>query len=124
MKKNIISILLVAGLWISLWGYFYWSVLEMTNLTFMVGLTSLTLFVVLKIIQSGFFELFFKGMRQLNDFVFRKSNAHTRVENQLKKDAQLQEFKKSTYNWFLNLTFALALVSLAMSLLGMFLFYA
>lgn len=107
-----------------LWRYFYWSVTEMTNITFMVGLISLTLFVVLKIIQSGFFDFFFKGIRQVNRFVFRKSNAETRIENQLKNDTQLQKFKEDTYNWFLKYTFALAFVSLAMSLLGMFLYNA
>lgn len=84
---------------------------------------SLTLFVILKIIQSGFFKLFASGIGQLGSFIFRKSNAQIRTENQLKEDRQLQEFKWTTYNWFLTITLVTAIGSLAMSLLGLVLFY-
>lgn len=90
----------------------------------MIGLISLTFFVVLKIIQSGFFDLFFTSMHQLKSFIFRKSKAETRIEKQLSEDIQLQEFKKRAYGWSLTITLTVALSSLVMSLLGLVLFYA
>ncbi len=93
----------------------------MTNIAFMFGLLSLTFFVILKIIQSGFFDLFFTSMRQFKGFIFRKSNAENRIEKQLSEDIQLQEFKKSAYKWSLAITLTVALSSFIMSLLGLFL---
>ncbi|EGQ20608.1 hypothetical protein HMPREF9372_3515 [Sporosarcina newyorkensis 2681] len=96
----------------------------MTNVTFLIGLISLTSFVILKIIQSGFFDLFFTGMYQIKRFIFRKSNTETRIENQLSEDFQLQKFKKGAYEWTLAISLTIALSSLVMSLLGLILFYA
>lgn len=123
MKKYIVSTLLLIGFWISIWVLFSWSVLDMTNRTFMVGLISLTIFVILKILQSGFLNLFLGGMRQLKNVIIRKSNAQTRTEDQLKDDVQLEEFKRNTYDWFLKITLMTAMASLVMSLFGLVLFY-
>ncbi|GKV67457.1 MULTISPECIES: DUF3899 domain-containing protein [unclassified Sporosarcina] len=116
MKNYSVSALLLVALYAFFWGYFSWSIVDLINLSFMIGLISLLLFVILKIIRSGFFDLFITSMHQFKSFIFRKSNAEIRIEKKLSEDIQLQEFKERAYESSHSILLAIAVTSLAVSL--------
>lgn len=81
------------------------------------------IYVILKIIQSGFLNLFLDGVQRLKSFLFRSPNAAVEIEQQLKEDVKLQQFKNQAYEWSLVMLFAIGLSSLFMSSIGLVLFY-
>lgn len=62
-------------------------------------------------------------MQRVKGFLFRRSNVAAEIDEQLNEDVQLQQFKERTYGRSLMMTLAVALSSLAMSLIGLVLFY-
>lgn len=92
MKKHILSTTVLTFLWIVLSYIQNWHMKEIMNITFMVGLISLTIFVLIHVVQSGFLDLLLNGFKRLGRLMLSKSNAMKRADEQASRDKELQNF--------------------------------
>ncbi|KAB2336661.1 DUF3899 domain-containing protein [Cytobacillus depressus] len=123
MKTKFIFPLLILITWLGLIVAFQWSLIEWINITFLVGLLSLLAFTLVKITETGFFQLFTSGFKKINITLIPKSRSHQRIDDQLNNDPNLQQFKKNYLNFLNNITFKLSITTMLLSLIGLIIFY-
>lgn len=90
----VIPMALSAMILVLCYGLGGFGLIHMVNTAFYWGLISLTIGTFLHIIQTGFFQLFTSGFKQLK----RRTRSAERVEQQLKEDRQLQNWKRGFLN--------------------------
>ncbi|AQQ54592.1 DUF3899 domain-containing protein [Planococcus lenghuensis] len=123
MKKVSFLYLFFVLVWAGIVIRLQWSALEVINGAFMVGLITAIIAASIKIMQSGFLELFLDGFQRLGQAVTGRSNAMERADEQLKQDASLQEFKRSMGDWLFHTVVACSIVSFALSIAGLWMYY-
>lgn len=118
MKKHILSTTVLTFLWIVLSYIQNWNIKEIMNITFMVGLISLTIFVLIHIVQSGFLDLLLNGFKRLGRLMLSKSNAMKRADEQASRDKELQNFlsrwQRLVGSLFLHVSLSSLLISCCM----------
>lgn len=118
MKKHILSTTVLTFLWIVLSYIQNWHIKEIMNITFMVGLISLTIFVLIHIVQSGFLDLLLNGFKRLGRLMLSKSNAMKRADEQASRDKELQNFlsrwQRLVGSLFLHVSLSSLLISCCM----------
>ena len=119
--------LLIAGFTIIAWilvsiiGGF--SLIEIANMTFLVGLSCLVVYAVVMIIESNFLTIFMSGFKKIKYVAFPQSRSSKRADQLLNEDYELVEWKSSVQQRFKRTAAAIAFPTLAISLLCLALYY-
>ncbi|KYD05802.1 DUF3899 domain-containing protein [Heyndrickxia sporothermodurans] len=107
-------------------GFKIWedlSLLNMINLTFLLGIIALVITVTINIWKTGFLSLFIDGFRVLGQFVIPKTRSAIRADDRIKNDEQLNQWKANIAAW-ISYTFTnLAVISLTVSLISLIVYY-
>ncbi|WP_342539007.1 DUF3899 domain-containing protein [Sporosarcina sp. FSL K6-1540] len=99
------------------------SLLEITNLTFIVGLIALLIYSVIYIIQSKFLDLFTNGFKKINYLIFPQSRSSKRAEELAESDYKLNEWKLSVKEVMKRLAAVISVTTLGISLVCLALDY-
>ncbi|MEK5067089.1 DUF3899 domain-containing protein [Sporosarcina sp. FSL K6-1508] len=99
------------------------SLLEITNLTFIVGLIALLIYSVIYIIQSKFLNLFTNGFKKINYLIFPQSRSSKRAEELAESDYKLNEWKLSVKEVMKRLAAVVSITTLGISLVCLALDY-
>ena len=99
------------------------SLLEITNLTFIVGLIALLIYSVIYIIQSKFLNLFTNGFKKINYLIFPQSRSSKRAEELAESDYKLNEWKLSVKEVMKRLAAVISVTTLGISLVCLALDY-
>ncbi|ARK21301.1 DUF3899 domain-containing protein [Sporosarcina sp. P26b] len=119
--------LLIAGMTIITWiligtlGSF--SLVEMANMTFLVGLVGLVVYAIVMIIESNFLTIFMSGFKKIKYVAFPQSRSSKRTDDLLNEDHELAEWKTSIQRGFKKAAAAIAFPTLAISLVCLALYY-
>ncbi|HJF30440.1 MAG TPA: DUF3899 domain-containing protein [Sporosarcina psychrophila] len=99
------------------------SLLEITNLTFIVGLIALLIYSVIYIIQSNFLNLFIDGFKKINYLMFPQSRSSKRAEELAERDYKLNEWKLSVKEVIKRMAAVVSITTLGISLVCLALDY-
>jgi len=121
--KKLIPFLLTILVWIVIKKGADLSQVDFINHSFLVGIISLSAGACFVIFRSGFLSLFFKGFRMLGSFAAPKSRAMERADQLVSEDEGWQRFKNKLTGQLALSTFLIGCSSLAVSLVGLVLYY-
>lgn len=99
------------------------SLLEITNLTFIVGLIALLIYSVIYINQSNFLNLFIDGFKKINYLMFPQSRSSKRAEELAERDYKLNEWKLSVKEVIKRMAAVVSITTLGISLVCLALDY-
>ncbi|MBE1556592.1 DUF3899 domain-containing protein [Sporosarcina limicola] len=99
------------------------SFLEITNLTFIVGIITLVMYAIIVIIESKFLNLVTNGFKKLNYLIFPQSRASKRAEKLVDSDHKLIEWKLSVKEILKKVTAIISITTLSISFVCLALYY-
>lgn len=121
-RKMVIVILISGILWFSLVIIEGWTILEVINRTFMTGMVGLLGGVIIMIVTSGFMDPIFSGFRKIS-FGLNKSNAMKRVDEEMAKNATIQNMKNRFKKVTLTIVLSFSTTSLLISFVSLIIYY-
>jgi hypothetical protein len=90
---------------------------------FLYGLTILAVGACIFVYQTGFFHFFFKGFRQMYQWIVPKPKMLIREEEKLANDVWLKEWRSRTLNNAKKILLGIGTGSICMSLTYLFFYY-
>lgn len=115
--------LLIVALWMIVIFSLRWTLIDSINITFLVGIISLSIGTGIRIKKTGFLNPLIDGFQRLGELVQVKPRVMKRLDHQSKDDVELQLFKSKIGKWLDITVFSMAYASLALSVGGLFLYY-
>ena len=121
MKRILVTISAVFMIGIILQPVFQLTIMEWTNLTFLISLISFLLAACLTIVASGFLDYFFQGFIRLNNVIFRKPRALEKIDENYKHSSDMKNLKETMTKIFIQQAILIGMCTLLLSIIGVYL---
>ncbi|UZH06080.1 DUF3899 domain-containing protein [Heyndrickxia coagulans] len=121
--KNVIANLVILLIWAAVKLYFEWDLLQMINYTFLIGISTLAIFTLLKILRTGFLDLFMSGFLQIGRALFPKSRSQERADRLIDNDPVIQNMKQILSHAVFKVSGFVSMTSLAISFISLAFWY-
>lgn len=123
MKTNAFIVSATSIVWLLVSMMKKLSLLEITNLTFIVGIITLVIYAIIVIIESKFLSLFTNGFKKINYLLFPQSRASKRAEELVDNDHKLIEWKQSVKEVLKKIVVSISITTLSISMVCLVLLY-
>ncbi|MCZ2257354.1 DUF3899 domain-containing protein [Sporosarcina sp. G11-34] len=123
MKLNISIASVTLIIWLLLINMKKLLLLEIIDVTFLVGMITLVIFAIIVIIESKFLNLFTNGFKKINYLLFPQSRASKRAEELADNDQKLIEWKSSVKGIAKRVTAIITITTMGTSLVCLALYY-
>ncbi|MFP7170891.1 DUF3899 domain-containing protein [Terribacillus sp. 7520-G] len=120
MKWKVSLFFLTMLAWYSVTMAASFSLADVSNTAFLIGLLLTIIAAIARILNTGFLTPMIQGFQMIGQRMIRKSRSAERADSQMKNDPDIQTFKSSLASFIMQSTFIIGISSILTSVVGIF----